>query len=93
VDGSAHDDAEADSCPGRSRGGTTEAEQVAGKLRDMKLADAGAIVAAGMEKALYYYAFREHWRWLQTNNPLKRLLREVRRRARVLGTSPMASRR
>jgi hypothetical protein len=24
----------------------------------MKLADAGAIVAAGMEEALYYYAFR-----------------------------------
>ena len=57
-----------------------KAEQVAAKLREMKLADAATIVTAGIEETLYYYAFpREHWRCLRTNNPLERLLREVRR--------------
>jgi transposase-like protein len=35
---------------------------------------------------MYYYAFpREHWRYLRTNNPLERLLREVRRGTRAVG--------
>jgi len=39
----------------------------------MKLADAAAIVTAGIEETLYYYGFpREHWRCLRTNNPLER---------------------
>ena len=58
-----------------------KAEQVAAKLREMKLADAAAIVVAGIEETLYYYAFPSaHWRCLRTNSPLERLLREVRRR-------------
>jgi transposase-like protein len=45
----------------------------------MKLADAAALVVAGIEETLYYYAFpREHWRCLRTNNPLERILSEVR---------------
>jgi putative transposase len=57
-----------------------KAEQIAAKLKEMKLADAAALVLAGIEETLYYYAFpREHWRCLRTNNPLERLLREVRR--------------
>ena len=40
-----------------------------------------ALMVAGIEETLYYYAFpREHWGSLRTNNPLERLLREVRRR-------------
>ena len=47
-------------------------EQVAVKLKEMKLADAAALVAAGIEETLLYYAFpREHWRCLRTNNPLE----------------------
>jgi len=66
-----------------------KAEQVAAKLKEMKLADAAAIVVAGIEETLYYYAFpREHWRSLRTNNPLERLLREVRRRTRAVGAFP-----
>jgi transposase-like protein len=66
-----------------------KAEQVAAKLKEMKLADAAAIVAAGIEETLYYYAFpSEHWRCLRTNNPLERLLREVRRRTRAVGAFP-----
>jgi putative transposase len=66
-----------------------KAEQVAAKLKEMKLADAAEIVTAGIEETLYYYAFpREHWRCLRTNNPLERLLREVRRRTRAVGAFP-----
>ena len=38
------------------------------------------------EEMLYYYTFpRDHWRCLRTNNPLERLLCEVRRRTREGG--------
>src|SRR3974377_1751695 len=66
-----------------------KAEQVAVKLREMKLVDAAALVLAGIEETLYYYTFpREHWRSLRTNNPLERLLREVRRRTQAVGAFP-----
>ena len=31
---------------------------------------------------------REHWLRIRTNNPLERILREVRRRTRVVGAFP-----
>jgi putative transposase len=65
-----------------------KAEQVAVKLKEMKLADAAALVLAGIEERLYYAFPREHWRSLRTNNPLERLLREVRRRTRAVGGFP-----
>lgn len=62
-----------------------KAEQLAAKLREMKLADAAGLVVAGVEETLYYYAFpREHRRCLPTNYPLDHLLREVRRRTRAV---------
>jgi transposase-like protein len=66
-----------------------KAEQVAVKLKEMKLANAAELVQAGIEETLFYYAFpREHWRSLRTNNPLERILREVRRRTRAVGAFP-----
>src|ERR1700722_14140019 len=66
-----------------------KAEQVAVKLKEMKLANAADLVRAGIEETLFYYAFpREHWRSLRTNNPLERILREVRRRTRAVGAFP-----
>src|SRR5581483_11058339 len=63
--------------------------QVAAKLKEMKLADAANPVLSGIEETLSYSAFpREHWRCLRTNNPLERLLREVRRRTRAVGAFP-----
>src|ERR1700733_7248632 len=66
-----------------------KAEQVVTKLKEMKLADAAELVRQGIEETLYYYLFpREHWRCLRTNNPLERILREVRRRTRAVGAFP-----
>jgi transposase-like protein len=42
-----------------------------------------------IEETLTYYAFpEEHWRRIRTNNPLERILREIRRRTRVVGAFP-----
>ncbi len=59
------------------------------KLRSMKLSNAAKIVEEGAKETLSYYAFpSQHWRSLRTNNPLKRLMREIRRRTRVVGAFP-----
>ena len=66
-----------------------KALQVIEKLRAMRLAKAAEIVEAGIDETLSYYAMPpEHWRCLRTNNPLERLMREIRRRTRVVGAFP-----
>lgn len=53
-----------------------KARQVVEKLRAMRLAKAAEIVENGIDETLSYYALPpEHWRCLQTNNPLERLMR------------------
>jgi transposase-like protein len=62
---------------------------VAEKLEGMRLSSAAALVREGIGETLSYMAFpREHWRSLRTNNPLERVMRELRRRTRVVGSFP-----
>jgi transposase-like protein len=66
-----------------------KAEAVAAKLEGMRLSKAAGLVRAGIAETLAYMAFpREHWRSLRTNNPLERVMRELRRRTRVVGCFP-----
>jgi putative transposase len=66
-----------------------KAEAVAAKLEGMRLPKAAGLVRAGIAETLAYMAFpREHWRSLRTNNPLERVMRELRRRTRVVGCFP-----
>ena len=66
-----------------------KAEEVIAKLRAMRLAKAAELVEAAIGETLAYYAFpEEHWRRIRTNNPLERLMREIRRRTRVVGAFP-----
>ena len=58
-----------------------KAIQVIEKMRGLRLANAAELVATAVEETLAYYGFpEEHWRRIRTNNPLERIMREIRRR-------------
>src|SRR6476619_4564855 len=66
-----------------------KAVRVIEKLHGFRLTRAAELVEAAVEETLSYYAFpEEHWRRIRTNNPLERILREIRRRTRVVGAFP-----
>jgi len=66
-----------------------KASLVADKLDTMRLSQAATIVRAGVDETLSYMAFpREHWTRVRTNNVLERIMREIRRRTRVVGNFP-----
>jgi len=66
-----------------------KAEAVVTKLEKMKLRAAAAKVRESIDETLTYYAFPDkHHRQIRTNNPLERIMREIRRRSRVVGCFP-----
>lgn len=66
-----------------------KSHDVVGKLREMKLPNAAKQVERTIHETLSYMGYpREHWRSIATNNPLERLMREIRRRTRVVGSFP-----
>jgi putative transposase len=59
------------------------------KLRAMKLGHAADLVASKLQETLTYYSYpSEHWRKIRTNNPMERLLKEIRRPSKVVGAFP-----
>jgi transposase-like protein len=65
------------------------AGSVAKKLEVMKLGKAAKVLSEGIQETLSYYDFpEEHHRRIRTNNPLERIMREIRRRTRVVGAFP-----
>ncbi|WP_050769451.1 IS256 family transposase [Blastopirellula marina] len=68
---------------------TEKAEQVAEKLAALRLGNAAKCFRAGVQETLAYMNFpREHWTRLRSNNMLERIMKEIRRRTRVVGAFP-----
>ncbi len=66
-----------------------KAATVTDKLEALKLGKAAQKVRESIDETLSYYHFpSEHWRRIRTNNPLERLMKEIRRRTRVVGAFP-----
>ena len=66
-----------------------KAQVVTEKLTAMRLGEAATIVRTGVDETLSYMTFpREHWTRIRTNNVLERIMREIRRRTRVVGNFP-----
>lgn len=62
---------------------------VVDQLRAMRLTRAATLLEEHGHETLSYYAFPDsHWIKLRTNNPLERVMREIRRRTRVVGAFP-----
>ena len=67
----------------------SKARDVVAKLQAMRLGEAAKLVESSVEETLSYCYFpREHWLRIRTNNPLERVIREIRRRTRVVGAFP-----
>ncbi len=59
------------------------------QLRDMKLTTAADLVENKIYETLTYYRYPDtHWVRIRTNNPLERIMKEIRRRTRVVGAFP-----
>lgn len=66
-----------------------KAETVIAELRRQRLTRAAELVETSVGETLTYYAFPDiHWQKIRTNNPLERIMKEIRRRTRVVGAFP-----
>jgi transposase-like protein len=66
-----------------------KAASVCEKLITMRLPKAAEKVEQSIVETLTYYRFpREHWQRIRTNNALERIMKEIRRRTKVVGAFP-----
>ena len=67
----------------------SKAKDVCAKLRNMNLDKLASFIESSLEEVLTYMDFpREHWKRIRTNNIMERLMKEIRRRTRVIGCFP-----
>ena len=63
--------------------------QITEKLRVMKLPKAANLIEEKMDETLTSYKYpASHWTRIKTNNPLERIMHEIRRRTRVVSAFP-----
>ena len=66
-----------------------KARAIVEDLRAARMNTAADLVERSVHETLTYYAFPDiHWQKIRTNNPLERIMNEIRRRTRVVGAFP-----
>ena len=66
-----------------------KAEAVIAELRRQRLTRAAKLIEESIGETLTFYAFPDsHWIKIRTNNPLERIMKEIRRRTKVVGAFP-----
>ncbi len=66
-----------------------KAGRIVEQLHAMRLRKAAEWLEENIEETLSYYRYPQtHWTRIKTNNPLERIMREIRRRTRAVGAFP-----